>query len=233
MPLNGASEFLQAAGFERQTLPGPQGVDEDFFVMTDERANNIEGLKSLKEILLNAEPIRPELDRNRKVFYPSARASHIEVPNEFYSITPEEMKKEQQRRADAADKLGMLRTKEMREREHMRELRKYRYCLIRVRFPDGVILQGTFRATDKLDAVMEFIRENLENDWMPFNLTAQTGHSFGDSEGSTLAELNLAPASVINFAFDANVLKEIAAQRGDLQQNVYLRQEVIASIQSL
>ena len=233
IPLNGAAEFLQAAGFEQQTLPGPQGVDEDFFVMTEERATNIEGLKSLKEILLNAEPIKPELDRNTKVFYPSARANHIEVPSEFYSISPEEMKKEQQRRADAAEKLGMLRTKEMREREQMRELRKYRYCLIRVRFPDGVILQGTFRATEKLESVMEFIRECLENDWMPFYLTTQTGHNLGDSEGSTLAELSLAPASVINFAWDPNVLKEIAAQQGQVNQNVYLKKEVLATIQSL
>ena len=49
MPLNGAAEFLQAVGFEQQTLPGPQGVDEDFFVMTEERATNIEGLKSSKK----------------------------------------------------------------------------------------------------------------------------------------------------------------------------------------
>ena len=233
MPLNGASEFLQAAGFEQKTLPGPQEVEEEFFVMNEERATNIEGLKSLKEILLTAEPIKPELDRNTKVFYPSSRANHIELPSEFYNITPEEMKKEQQRRADAAEKLGMLRTKEMREREQMRELRKYRYCLIRVRFPDGVILQGTFRATEKIEAVMEFTHENLEHDWMPFCLSTQTGHKLEDSEGSTLAELSLAPASVLNFAWNADILKEIAAQQGQVQQNVYLRENILACIQSL
>ena len=233
MPLKGAPEFLQAAGFEKKSLPGPNDVEEDFFVMTEDRATNIEGLQSLKEILLTAEPIKPELDRNVKVFYPSAKANHIEVPNEFYNITPEELKKEQQRRADAAEKLGMLRTKEMREREQMRELRKYRYCLLRVRFPDGVILQGIFRANEKLEAVMNFLRENLENDWMPFYLSTQTGHNLSKSEGSTLAELNLAPASVLNFAWDPNVLKEIAAQQGQVHDKVYLKQEVIATIQSL
>ena len=80
---------------------------------------------------------------------------------------------------------------------------------------------------------MEFIRECLENDWMPFYLTTQTGHNLGDSEGSTLAELSLAPASVINFAWDPNVLKEIAAQQGQVNQNVYLKKEVLATIQSL
>lgn len=36
----------------------------------------------------------------------------------------------------------MLRTKAMREKEEQREMRKYNYTLLRVRFPDGYILQG-------------------------------------------------------------------------------------------
>ena len=35
----------------------------------------------------------------------------------------------------------MLRTKAMREKEEQREKRKYRFSIIRVRFPDGLVLQ--------------------------------------------------------------------------------------------
>lgn len=49
-----------------------------------------------------------------------------ELPAEFYAISKEEIKREQQARTDAAERLGMLRTKAMRERDEMRELRKYR-----------------------------------------------------------------------------------------------------------
>jgi UBX domain-containing protein 6 len=35
----------------------------------------------------------------------------------------------------------MLRTKAMREKEESRERKKYRFALIRVRFPDGLVLQ--------------------------------------------------------------------------------------------
>ena len=35
----------------------------------------------------------------------------------------------------------MLRTKAMRDREEQKEKRKYRYTLIRIRFPDGLVLQ--------------------------------------------------------------------------------------------
>lgn len=37
----------------------------------------------------------------------------------------------------------MLRTKAMREKEEQREMRKYTYTLLRVRLPDGCLLQGT------------------------------------------------------------------------------------------
>ena len=46
-------------------------------------------------------------------------------------------------RSELAERETMLRTKAMREREEMKERRKYRFCLIRVRFPDGLVLQVT------------------------------------------------------------------------------------------
>lgn len=36
----------------------------------------------------------------------------------------------------------MLRTKVMREKEEQRERRKYNYTLLRIRLPDGSLLQG-------------------------------------------------------------------------------------------
>lgn len=36
----------------------------------------------------------------------------------------------------------MLRTKAMREKEEQRERKKYNYTLLRVRLPDGNLLQG-------------------------------------------------------------------------------------------
>ena len=35
----------------------------------------------------------------------------------------------------------MLRTKAMREKEEKRERKKFRFALIRIRFPDGLVLQ--------------------------------------------------------------------------------------------
>jgi hypothetical protein len=45
-------------------------------------------------------------------------------------------------RSETVERLSVLRTKAMREKEEQRELRKYTYTLLRVRLPDGCLLQG-------------------------------------------------------------------------------------------
>ncbi|KAK2142895.1 hypothetical protein LSH36_900g00005 [Paralvinella palmiformis] len=230
LPLQGTEEFLQAAGFQKQLLPGPKQVEEDFYVLDEERAIDVEHLKGLKEILLTAEPIKPELDHNTKVFYPSPNANRIQVPESFYNVSAEELKKEQQIRQEAVEKLGMLRTKEMRERERQRELRRYRYTLIRVRFPDGILLQGTFRALDRLKALMDFVRESIVLDWVPFSLATSVGQKLTDEQQS-LAELDLAPAAVVNIEFDKSVMSQIAAEQASSEIRRYLKDELLQHLE--
>lgn len=242
LALRGSEEFLQAAGFSRSKVEGADGSSDEFLVF-DASAGSEEvsrRISELKEIMNSAERIRPELDRDARVFHPSPNAARIAVPDEFYRVTPEEIKREQQLKADAVEQFGMLRTRQMRERDRIRELRRYRYCLIRVRFPDGIVLQGTFLATDKLAAVVEFITENLVDDWIPFYLSTSTGQRLDSGSGETLAELDLAPASLVNFAFDAAVLADlishIANEQGAGSVNVngpFLKPHLMATIASL
>ena len=233
--LRGADEFLQAAGFERRMLPGMDGSSppEEFIVFNKEQVQDVSRLQTLKEVLLAAEPIRPVLDRGTRVFHPSPNAAKIQVPDEFYAVSMEELKREQAIRQEAVEQMGMLRTKQMRDRERQRELRRYRYCLLRVRLPDGLILQGTFHASDRFAAVREFVSECLAHSWIPFVLAGQAGAKLTD-ERATLAELNLAPASLLNFTFDASLMADIAHEHGQQPSTqTFLRSELLADIASL
>ena len=53
----------------------------------------------------------------------------MEVPDDFYNIRPEELKREQKLREEAVKELGMLVTKEMRERERLKALRRWGFGL--------------------------------------------------------------------------------------------------------
>lgn len=229
--LKGTEEFMQAAGFQLKSLPF-EDHEENFYIMDEDMAKDSDRLKSIKDVLQAAEPIKPQLDRALKIFHPCQSASKFTIPNEFYTIAPEELKKEQQQRQEAVEKLGMLRTKAMRERDEQRELRKYRYALMRVRMPDGVLLQGTFKANEKLLSVFEYVRENLTNDWMPFMLCMQTGQKLTETN-KTLAELGLTPAAVVNLEWDKSIMADVTAQQGASQQTTILKPEVMALIQDI
>lgn len=92
-PCEGAIDFLLAAGFTEQTID-----DEPFYVYSDE--NNPDGIETLKELLealQHSEIIPLELDRNIQVLLPS-QTKKSELPADFYRISPEELKREQQLR---------------------------------------------------------------------------------------------------------------------------------------
>ncbi len=68
-------------------------------------------------------------------------------------------------RSDLVEKNAMLRTKAMREREEQRERRKYNYTLLRIRLPDGNLLQGKslwqFRKQVNIPALIEVCKEDV------------------------------------------------------------------------
>ncbi|KAF6211505.1 hypothetical protein GE061_012017 [Apolygus lucorum] len=106
-----------------------------------------------------------------------------------------------QNRSERMETLMQLRTKAMREKEEQRELKKYRYTLIRVRFPDGILLQGTFNVYEKARSVREFVLENLSCEG-EFSLKNALGQEItSEDEDSTLLELKLVPAVLLTFAW--------------------------------
>ena len=47
-------------------------------------------------------------------------------------------------RTESVEKEAMLRTRAMKERDEIKmAVRHYRFVLLRIRFPDGLVLQGT------------------------------------------------------------------------------------------
>lgn len=116
-PILGATDLLFAAGF-RQEILANNDVNEQFWVFNE---SNIEGLETL-EVLLNniiflltyyilnipfyfqflRDALRSEdrieliIDRNLQVLSPAQAAKRVELPSDFYALTPDDLKKEQQ-----------------------------------------------------------------------------------------------------------------------------------------
>uniref|UniRef100_H3BYA2 UBX domain-containing protein 6 n=1 Tax=Tetraodon nigroviridis TaxID=99883 RepID=H3BYA2_TETNG len=230
--VEGSREFLLSLGFTSVMLPVEgQDEEEEFLVLPEQSPDDLELMKERRDRLQRGEPVRAQLDRQPQAYRPSPNAQHFELPPEFYNLTAEELKKEQQQKTELVERNAMLRTKAMREKEEQRERRKYNYTLLRIRLPDGNLLQGTFYAWDRLPVLFQFVRESLVDGWQPFELIAPGSQKLRDSEDVALAECNLVPAALLTLVWDAAVQADIAAAGGKSQS--LLKPELLESLQTL
>uniref|UniRef100_A0A8D0CQL8 UBX domain-containing protein 6 n=1 Tax=Sander lucioperca TaxID=283035 RepID=A0A8D0CQL8_SANLU len=230
--VEGSREFLEALGFTSIMLPvDGQEEEEEFLVLLEHSPDALELMKERRDRLQRGEPVRAQLDRQPQAFRSSPNAQRFELPPEFYNLTAEELKREQQQRSELVEKNAMLRTKAMREKEEQRERRKYNYTLLRIRLPDGSLLQGTFYAWDRLPVLFAFVRESLVDGWQPFELIAPGGQKLQEAEEVALAECNLVPAALLTFAWDAAVQADIAA--AGRKSPALLKPELLETIRTL
>jgi len=216
--IEGSMDFLQAAGFKETTID-----DEQFLIFDEDVHDTAELLNSMIEALRSSEPLHLELDRNIQVLLPS-QVKNKALPPEFFRLSTDEIKREQQMRAEALERAQVLMTKAMREKEEQRIINRYNYALIRIRFPDGVYLQGTFHVYETLDGIFELVRSALKDQKAEFSLVSPTGHKFTDAEKETsLHDLKLVPNTVLNFAYE-NESKRLSD---------YLKEEMMLLIQQI
>lgn len=78
--------------------------EEEFLVLPEQNPDDLELMKERRDRLQRGEPVRAQLDRQPQAFRPSPNAQHFELPPEFYNLTAEELKKEQQQRCKAIKK---------------------------------------------------------------------------------------------------------------------------------
>lgn len=214
----GALELLHAAGFEEITID-----DEPYLIWSEENMESETTLQSLIEALKCSEPIHLELDRNIQVLLPS-QVRRTNLPDDFYRISPEEIKREQLRRTQALEDAQILKTKAMREKEELRTLNRYKFTLIRVRFPNGVFLQGTFNVYEKLSQVYEFVQSCLMHEASEFVLISSTEQRFTEADfDKSLYDLKLVPTILFNFSYENE----------SQQLSDYLKEELMLLIQSI
>lgn len=139
----------------------------------------------------------------------------------------------------------ILKTKAMREREELRAANMYKFSLIRVRFPDGVILQvisvvtfptsniyyqrtfsqGTFSVYEKLSHVYEFVTSCLKDETFDYTLISPAGSKLGDEElDKSLYDLRLIPNSILMFTYPS--------MTGEPRGN-YLKEDILMLIQPM
>ncbi|EYB98770.1 hypothetical protein Y032_0128g1433 [Ancylostoma ceylanicum] len=204
--VKGGREFLNSVGFEERMEPFKEGdAPEPFLVMPESAANNTGRLVGALEMLRDGQSVPIKVSRDTSIFAlrENERVPVPRVPPDFYDLTADEIRREQQNRTEELNRSLMLRTKEMREKDEKLRQYTYKYTLVRVRLPDRYVLQGTFGCYEPFSAVREYVAKHLANEAALFSFRnpGKGGEPLTD-ETKTLAALGLAPAVVLHLDFD-------------------------------
>ncbi|VDN51813.1 unnamed protein product [Dracunculus medinensis] len=189
----GGFEFLQACGFEE----------------VNTKAEDTAALIQANEILQSGQMIPLKLHRNPLIYRleDGQRLDNVELSPDFYNLSVTEIKAEQKLRQEA---LTTLRTREMRERDEKHASRHYKYTLLRIRFPNNYLIQGTFGSEEQFGAVRRFIQEYLASVELPIFviIDALSGRIITD-DSKSLNELKLVPTSILCFEWDNDIKNEL------------------------
>ena len=74
--------------------------------------------------------------------------------------------------------------------------------MIRIKFPDGLILQGKFGARERLGKVYDFVEENIYEQGRKFFLFKAPPKKVIKDKNETLKQLDLVPSGMVFFQWE-------------------------------
>lgn len=86
---------------------------------------------------------------------PESVAAKIELPDSFFNLSIGELKREADARKKKIAESQLLIPKSYKEKQAKIARRRYTKTVIRVQFPDGVVLQGVFAPWEPTSALYE------------------------------------------------------------------------------
>ncbi|XP_055390002.1 tether containing UBX domain for GLUT4 [Condylostylus longicornis] len=176
-------------------------------IMNEEQTNQLP-IKEDMDTTEN-EPIVYELGERHAIVFSleSVQKTSEEIPDSFFELTTNDLKlllRDLRKEAMGNEEAPLL-TAKMRELEEskkiLRKMEQYKHCVIRIQFPDRLVLQGTFRSIESIDDVHNFVKKYLKNPEITFHLFTIPPKKILNV-GLSLLEADCVPAAVLHFGID-------------------------------
>lgn len=134
--------------------------------------------------------------RERRTQLLLMKPTEATVPDWFFDRTGAEIKAEYFSMVKKREQDEKFMTREQRE-QLKKPARQYEYAVIRIRLPEGVLLQGEFDAAESVVRIHEWITEQLRDATRPFDLYLASTQRIGLK--GTVQQAQLMPASLFSF----------------------------------
>ncbi|KAG8228238.1 hypothetical protein J437_LFUL004364 [Ladona fulva] len=161
----------------------------------------------------------------------SAKVFAKDLPDEFFEVTVEDarilMRDLTKRRSELED--APLMTSGLRYQQEMNKLAMP--CVIRVMFPDRVVLQGCFIGGNTVEDVKDFVVEQIKYSHLPFILYTSPPKVILNPE-SLLYLLDGFPTMLVYFAFDEGKCPEEEAWKTVADSKNHLKDDVMNNLTS-
>ncbi|XP_058776222.1 plant UBX domain-containing protein 2-like [Vicia villosa] len=159
------------------------------------------------EKVADAEP--KKIDRQVKVFFAVSEsvASKIELPDSFYKRSVDEVRRDADLRRKKFEESQLLIPKSLKEKQAKAAKRRYTKTIIRIQFPDGIVLQGVFAPWEPTTALYEFVSSALKEQGLEFELMHPVVvqrrvipcFPKAGQKAKTIEEEDLVPSALIKF----------------------------------
>uniref|UniRef100_A0A7N0TC58 UBX domain-containing protein n=1 Tax=Kalanchoe fedtschenkoi TaxID=63787 RepID=A0A7N0TC58_KALFE len=150
-----------------------------------------------------------KVDRQIRVFFSVSEnvAAKIELPDSFYRLSSDEVRREAEMRRKKLAESQLLIPKSYKEKQAKAARKRYARTIIRIQFPDGVVLQGIFAPWEPTTALYEFVSSALKEQTLEFELLNPLAikrrviphFSAPGEKCTTLEEEDLVPSALIKF----------------------------------
>ncbi|KAF8638186.1 hypothetical protein AX17_002383 [Amanita inopinata Kibby_2008] len=165
--------------------------------------------------------LRPAGQQPFKVYKPCNNSIPIPImPDDYYTPTSADIRGAQMTLAARTQALtdAPLQTRAMRESSDRARRQRWPFTTIRVKFPDRTQLEKVFPSSDKIKSVYAFVRGCLSEEAKPTKFILYQSPPKRDLKVSdskvrelTLAELQLAPSSLLLLRFESEELNSTTA----------------------
>ncbi|ORX48106.1 hypothetical protein BCR36DRAFT_329670 [Piromyces finnis] len=165
---------------------------------------------------LNDEKIVLEkINRNIQFYNPprddTIQYNKIDLPDSFFELSQFEMRlliSQQTKKQKELENMP-LKTKAMREQEDEQKRKKYPKCLIRVKFPNRVMIEITFLSNELVSDLYKEVEAVLYSKDKPFYLYTTPPKAILSDKSKTLWKAGLVPSSNVYFNWSDEKDKEL------------------------
>lgn len=151
------------------------------------------------------EPVKP-CDRMAIVYNTEASLFEgdeemTELPEEFFDVTVKDVRKMYVDLKNQREQMGNqhLETKSMREARERKEMKKYSKVVVRIHFPERLVLQGFFKPQETVETITEFVKSHLGDSSEKFYLYTTPPKIVLKDQKQTLYAAKLCPAAVVHY----------------------------------